>query len=336
VSLYNPVVAANRLRPTAGYPLATIIQISDLHFGAKFTNEESWFRQNISSKIPFYPGAFPHSYQRACALANRVKQIVLRRIAARIPTAVAITGDLTQTGAPAEFVIANKYLRSEIQATIRVGLNLGNKDRKEIRPGNVGLFVVPGNHDVWHRKTRDDTNFFRHFSKVKFPTECWIKTSSRPVVLYGLDSTKTTEVEQRLQRGRVLPTEVQALCDAVRRNSQHGPIHVLCLHHPIADPEENVIQHIQKLHGREDIARTLLKAGVHLVLSGHVHRFYARQVIEPEHPNHAVAGTATRQHSECSFSVLDIYLDTMQLTVHEFDDSSAQFLKKKRTFLPVV
>jgi 3',5'-cyclic AMP phosphodiesterase CpdA len=331
----NDPAVVRRPRPATGLPLATVIQVSDLHFGEKFTNEEGWWRRNVSGRIPTYRGLFPHSFQRVVALSIRVKQVVSRRRQDNVPTVVAITGDLTRGGAPSEFVIANTYLRAELHATTTVGLGLGNKNRRIVRPGKVGLFVVPGNHDVWGRKSRDETNFSKYF-QYKYPSECLIETGSRPIVLYGVDSTKTNDIENALARGRILPAELEAVLEAVSRNSSRMPVNIVCLHHPINDPQEGGISDVQKLHDREKISSDFLAAGVHLVIAGHVHRFYANALLEPHVPNHAVAGTASRQHSDCSFSIFDIYPEMVCLTVIEFSDPHCQFIPRKRTYLPII
>ncbi len=91
-------------------PLGTLVHISDLHFGNKFTADEKLMKRMLAS-LPFAQGLCGHSYQAARALALRVNQIIHDRRSKKIPVCVVFTGDLTRSGEEGEFVVGSTFLR---------------------------------------------------------------------------------------------------------------------------------------------------------------------------------------------------------------------------------
>jgi 3',5'-cyclic AMP phosphodiesterase CpdA len=319
--------------------LATVIHISDLHFGQRFTTDETLFRE-ILANIPFLKGVYTHSYQAARALSIRINQILADRKRSNIPSVVAMTGDLTRGGDQDEFLIGTTFLRGETWtgAGKAVGLKLG-EDRPEIdQETNPALLIIPGNHDIWKRKQPEHlAAYFDHFPG-KYPKSWKITTKGRPIVLHGLDSTQTADFKNKLARGYVNPERLNALCKEIELSriidEYKDAIHIVMLHHPlIKEGDKSEITMV--LDDRETVAQRLYSCGVDLVLAGHFHReYYASE--KPGMPNHALAGTATQLFSDRNFLLFDIYKDKIQLKMFEYCKKTLEFIpikKKERTFV---
>jgi len=173
-------------------PLATLIHISDLHFCDKFTNVETRFKK-LLAKLPFLRGTFAHSYQATRALSIRINQILKDRKDTGVPTGVVFTGDLTRGGFLKELQIGFNFLREAylVGAGEPVGLKLGKDIQKIDFNSSPRLFYVPGNHDIWQRKDPQVFNTFPKLFPVPYPKEWILRTNSRPIHLYGLNSTYT-------------------------------------------------------------------------------------------------------------------------------------------------
>jgi len=303
-------------------PLATLVHISDLHFGNKFTADERVLKR-LLAMLPYVQGVCGHSYQATRALAFRINQIVRNRKERKIPVSVVFTGDLTRSGEEAEFVVGSTFLRNahSTGAGRNVGLKLREPQEELKRGSEPALFAIPGNHDIWKRRRPDMIGAYRRFFPGGFPVICRIETRSRPILLCGLDSTQNTEMRHRLARGRIPPDELDFLCEHLPSAQYADAIKIICLHHPLGDPPDKTYNVSMRLEHREAIAQRFLTSGADLVLAGHIHEFH----VFPK-TNHAVAGTATQQFSERNFLLLDVYEREIQLLPFDFDIRSLQFL----------
>jgi 3',5'-cyclic AMP phosphodiesterase CpdA len=175
-------------------------------------------------------------------------------ITAQNPDLVVISGDFTQVGSRAEFVVAEKFLETL----------------------TVPFFAVPGNHDVparnlWRRFLDPYGLYRRHIDEELEPflqmdgvALAGIKTSRR--MRFGLNWSHGTISRDQLAElsGRF----AQAPADAVR---------VVVAHHPLLQPEGPVTTPM-RLVDRADMAlETFARIGVRLVLSGHFHLSYVRR-----------------------------------------------------------
>ena len=82
----------------AEQPLATLIHISDLHFGPTLENSERHFHRVFAGTIA--QGMYPHDYAIARALALSIRALIENRVAHGVPVVVVHTGDLTRMGKP--------------------------------------------------------------------------------------------------------------------------------------------------------------------------------------------------------------------------------------------
>jgi 3',5'-cyclic AMP phosphodiesterase CpdA len=311
-------------------PLATLIHLSDLHFGSEFTTDETFFKWLLAC-IPFAQGASAHSYQAARALSIRVRQILQDRARRGVPVCVVFTGDLSGRGQEAELTVGSTFLQRSfaVGAGDTVGLDLGGPRNHIDVASGPGLFVIPGNHDIWQRHQPYMLGVLRRHFPGDYPIAAEVTTRGRSVFLYGLDSTQNTRMRHMLARGRVREEELGRLCDLLRHNRALGKpgVQVVCLHHPLIDPQERGLDPTLKLEERERVARRLLDAGTDLALSGHIHRAVIRER-DTDMPHHAVAGTGTQQFSERNFLVHDVHEDAVLWSLYEYDKEDREFVRR--------
>lgn len=291
-------------------PLATLVHISDLHFGETFHSKHSWWKEK-TRRLPHDMGiAARLSWILRGAEGNaHIKGILNERFARNIPTVVVHTGDLTSGGLEAEFETGQKFLNDSHPATPEpAGLRL--KDFR-IAPGegeplwSPRVFDIPGNHDIFSCPPDD---VFKKVDPDSFPIEYEVPGTTSQVVLYGMNSNQGAlglGGPARL-KGRVERAQLDVLCEKLRGGSKAGKIQVVCLHHPLdADPENTWEDDWVCLEDRDQVRNELLATGAHLVLAGHIHR-YARLGARRQH---IVAGTATQLKSVSpnNFLVFDLY-----------------------------
>ncbi len=308
-------------------PLATLIHISDLHFGDRITTDETTFKWLLAC-LPYLQGGCAHSFQAAQALAIRVRQILQGRTSRRISACVVFTGDLSAAGRRDELIVGSTFLQTGhiVGAGDPVGLGLGAPRAVMDAHSGPGLFVIAGNHDIWQRQHPDMLALLRHHFPGHYPVAATIQTRTRPVFLYGLDSTVNSRMRHMLAHGKVNDGELHQLCELLRYNRTLGVpgLHVVCLHHPLLDPKAHQFDATLELDDRRIVAARLREAGADLVLSGHIHKAVTA-MRSPEMPHHAVAGTATQQFSERNFLVYDIHGDAIHCSLWEYDKEYRRF-----------
>jgi len=193
-------------------------------------------------------------YKRRYEHRGEVLDALLRDLAQTHPEHIAITGDLTHIGLPAEFRQARQWLE-----------RLGSADR---------VTVVPGNHDAYI-----DTPWSSTFAqwepymisdRVEGKEQRPVFPSLRirnGVALIGLSSatasapffaTGTLGSEQRERLSRIL-----------LQTGEQGLFRVVLLHHPARVEDE---KWRKRLTDGNDLCSILGRDGAELVLHGHSHR----------------------------------------------------------------
>ena len=250
---------------------------------------------------------FPHGYQVAGALAVAVRQILRDRRERGIAAVVVHTGDLTASGSQAEFSVGNTFLRHGhyLENGTLAGLGV------ETEFGQLP-FDIPGNHDFWNRRSPKDHSAFTSHYGGRYPRCRDVTTPAGRVLLYGLDSNRSSLWQHRLANGEVADESLRLACDALRKERPSGAIQVVCTHHPLvvrprAAPRM-LNAEILRLRNREAVARSLADAGAHLTLSGHVHvqHHIGRR---RSNPLHFIAGSACQIATRPTFWVLDLHHD---------------------------
>lgn len=190
-----------------------IAQISDLHFGAH--------------------------------LPELIEPLI-EDIARFAPDAVAVSGDLTQRAAPAEFEQAARFLAALPWPSL----------------------AVPGNHDI------PGQDVVERFTDPRGRWRRFIGTSTEPTLLLpgaaliGLDTVRRAQPHLDWSAGGVSPARRARL--AARIRAQDGRIVVVVAHHPLRHPAWAAARATPL--GCAAAFDTLAQAGVSAVLSGHLHR----------------------------------------------------------------
>ncbi len=286
-------------------PICTLVHISDPHFGDRFVidGEKRW--RDVFGRIPglrHITKLYPHGYQTAGAVAFAVRRILNDRKEKGIPFVVVHTGDLTASGSDAEFSVGITFLRHGhyLTKTTVCGLRLSDVY-------NQVPFEVPGNHDLWHRGSpKDHTAFSSHYGG-SYPRSTRINSEAGEVIVYGLDSNRSSLWPHRLANGEIPAADLASLCEELDRERNSRAIKVVCLHHPlflpIGAPRICGVE-ILRLRSREKIAKLLSDAGAHIVLAGHVHN---QQYSKKFSLLQFVAGSMCQINSRPSFWMLDLY-----------------------------
>ncbi len=220
---------------------------------------------------------------------------------------VVVSGDLTQRARPREYADARALLARF----------------------DAPVLVVPGNHDVrawWHnpveRVLAPTERFRREICPERTPT-----FTAPGLSVFGLDSAHGLTVKGGLIRPNDLGT-----MEAFFASRPPADLRVLVLHH-----------HLLRLQalGEHDVTRraslaldACARAGVDLVLCGHLHRSHVAAVEAP--PGHtivvATAGTATSSRGRGDNAGVNLYNwivadEPTRFTVHErrFDAAAGAF-----------
>lgn len=161
------------------------------------------------------------------------------------PDLVVVTGDLTQRARAAQFKAALSFLD---------GLGCPR-------------LVVPGNHDItplWRPLGRlwdPFASYRRHFSE-----ELDSLYVDDDLLVMGLNSVHPL----RWKEGRVKPEQIAWIESSVLRYPHR--FHVVAAHHPIAEVADRPLRH--RLRGARALYEAVERAGVELLLTGHLHESY--------------------------------------------------------------
>lgn len=239
--------------------MSTIAHISDLHVG--FTE----FREDI--------------------LLNTISNINSLN-----PTAVVISGDITDHGYYREFIKAKEYLDLIKSPTV----------------------IVPGNHDA--RNIGDEI-----FEEVIGKRYSSLVLKDEKIKIIGLDSS-----EPDLGHGKIGRSQRRYMEHEIKSAKQKGYYTIITFHHhvisiPNTGRERNV------LSDAGDILYSLLKYDVDLVLCGHKH---VPHVWKMNDTYIATAGTVSslklRGNTIPSFNIIEIKNNGVKITLNRYDGSKEE------------
>lgn len=214
---------------------------------------------------------------------------------------VAVSGDLTQRARRHEFRAARAMLDAF----------------------DAPVLVVPGNHDVrawWHhpleRVARPDRRFRRFIEPQRTPT---FTDSAGRVAAVGIDTAHGLTVKG----GLVRPDQLRAV-DGFFARAPAGALRVLVMHHHLARLEALGGHDVAR--GASQARESVHRAGVDLVLCGHLHRSHTVEV-EVEGGHRLVvasAGTATSSRGRADDAGANLY--------HWIDVEAGRFTVRERRF----
>jgi hypothetical protein len=193
-------------------------------------------------------------FQLAIGRARRFRlerlEAVVGRIVGLRPDHVLITGDLTTTALPEEFLEARRSLGPLLEPPSRAT-------------------VVPGNHDRYTGQAARSGAFEEAFGALmpgrRFP---WLRRLDRRTAIVGLDATRA----HYSARGRLPPEQLEEARGMAVRVERL----IVACHYPLAAPAEYRRELAAKrLENGAMVAGWLRGVGPHLYCCGHVHAAWA-------------------------------------------------------------
>jgi 3',5'-cyclic AMP phosphodiesterase CpdA len=171
------------------------------------------------------------------------------------PEHIAVTGDLTHIGLPAEFRQARGWLEG-----------LGDAER---------VTVVPGNHDAYVATSWDDSYAqWREYLESDDPVPGTggesVFPSLRvrgPVALIGLSTARPSA--PFMATGSVGARQLERFAELLEATGRQGLFRVVLLHHPPVPGEE---KWRKRLTDADRLCEMIASQGAELVLHGHQHR----------------------------------------------------------------
>lgn len=180
------------------------------------------------------------------------------------PDLLVLSGDITQRARPAQFRAARSFMD-----------RLGGP-----------LLAIPGNHDIpllnlW---ARWKTPYAQHCAA--FGAELEPVFRSADVLVIGVNTTRA----YRHANGEVSPAQIDRVASLLA-GATAAQLRVVVVHQPIAVERPEDVKNL--LRGHADAQRVWARAGADLVLGGHIHLPFVRQLPGVARPMWAVqAGTA--------------------------------------------
>jgi 3',5'-cyclic AMP phosphodiesterase CpdA len=245
----------------------TLAHLSDLHLGPlpmlplglvnakRLAGTVNWYRKREAI----------HKPETADAIA--------RDVLAQRPDHIAVTGDLTNIGIPAEIARGAIWLAT-----------LG-------QPADVS--VIPGNHDIyssvrgrrlgaatvepWRPHFASCAAGRRFASSEAFPFVRILEGGDLRIALIGLNS--AVETPPVVATGALGAHQLAALAHALDATRREGLVRVVLLHHP---PLPGLSKPRHELIDAHAVATVLAKHGAELVLHGHEHRRMINSTTGPD------------------------------------------------------
>lgn len=216
-----------------------------------------------------------------------------------VPELVVVTGDLSHRARAAQFRAAMGFLR---------GLGLP-------------LMVLPGNHDV---------PLFNIAARFLFPFAGWRAHVARdpvPVAMAGGVRVVAANTADPFswRRGVLRPADLRPLAE------RGGALTLLACHHPLREPPGFARG---ETRGAAEALPALVRQGVDMVLSGHLHHWAIGLGIAPGRPQpllivqtgSALCGRAGE--AEHGFSVLDLAPGRVGVTPWIVEEATGRFLPR--------
>jgi len=328
-----------------------ILHLSDLHFGL--------YLQGVSKIGEWSKFAAPHDFNLLQGMETKVIEIFQKYKERLI---VAVTGDMTTAAEPPAYESVNNYLRDNpfVSSRLRVGLELYGIPN--------GIYVVPGNHDVWlygnfftrwkRYKNRKD-QYFKYFPD-QLPNAYPLLIDKTSLTIYTIDTNRVAgfnplNVNNVLGRGEVGKEqigEIQTLHNNLRSGTfqdipkdfdYSSSLKIALMHHHLELPPntpDSIEQKIMRLKDASPVLNLLSEIGVHIVLCGHQHFPYQIPNLQsPSYPNHSVflscAGSATQidcdRNSFYSYEITNNHNGTYGLSVvlYEADAKNSDYFFKE-------
>lgn len=218
-----------------------------------------------------------------------VAEAMINSLQALKPDFIIISGDLTQRASSGEFRKARDFL-----------------DRLP-----APYLIVPGNHDLVA------FNLLERFTVPWGKWRRYVASELEPImqtdgaVIKGINTARRFGDDLDWSRGGVNAEQLIAVGAALER-AETDQLRMLVAHHPFWLPESHA--HRGLIDGRDEALPHLRKAGVDLILSGHIHMAFAH-VLDGMIISHAGTGTSNRLLPEYPNSFNVVRGDRHQLSI---------------------
>ena len=205
------------------------------------------------------------------------------------PSLVVISGDLTQRAQTKEFIAARAFLDSL----------------------QWPCLAIPGNHDI------PAYNLAERFLN---PWQKWHRHLGSPLepviddgdfIALGINTTRRSSSFTDWSRGRISTKQTKAAAEVLHRQPA-DKLRVLVVHHPFWLPKKYLHRHI--ISGRDNAVGVLKKAGVDIILSGHVHFAYT-QIVDGIIISHSGTTFSDRLMTDSPNSFKIVYGNRRHLTI---------------------
>ena len=205
------------------------------------------------------------------------------------PNLVVISGDLTQRARTKEFIAARAFLDSL----------------------QWPCLAIPGNHDIpaYNLAERFLSPWQKWHRYLGYPLEPNIDDGD--YIALGINTTRRSSSLTDWSRGRI-STEQSKAAAAVLEKQPADKLRVLVIHHPFWLPKEYLHRHL--ISGRDNAVRILKKAGVDIILSGHVHFAYT-QIVQGMIVSHSGTTFSDRLMTESPNSFKIVHGNRRHLTI---------------------
>jgi 3',5'-cyclic AMP phosphodiesterase CpdA len=249
-----------------GRRLATLVHISDLHFGVPSAEDGAPPPANWRRHVPLMDGFLGHHAAAIDHLTHFMN--VLRASEADPVPLVVVSGDLTACGKVEEFDRAKMFLQASYDVQ---GFLYGLKE------SDVLERTIPGNHDQWPGtravKGPRTSGFATTFRQMPFLFERTLP-GGQVLQLIGIDTDANVDAngrQRRWARGSFVD-QIDRLDNDVRFSAPKGhEIRVLLMHHSPANQSYKL-----GIDGRSRRAlrNWIHKAGISVILTGHMHKAF--------------------------------------------------------------
>lgn len=237
------------------------------------------------------------------------------------PDIAILTGDVTQRARRGQFTAARSFIHA-LTAPVKL--------------------VIPGNHDIpLFNLAARIFNPYGNYRRA-FGMELEPQFSNEDVLLIGVNTTRPW----RHKDGEVSVQQIESVSQRLQQ-APSGQLRIVAVHQPVF--VERDIDKANLLHGHQAAIKAWAEAGADLILSGHIHLAYMRnlamQMQEARRPMWNIsAGTAVskRVREGQSNSVNLIRYDpkltpkAYQVERMDFDVTSSRFISAKTTSIELL
>lgn len=255
-----------------------------------------------------------------------VSEAILDFVEERDPDAIVVSGDLTQRAKAREYRAAQRFL-----------------ERLAPRP----ILVTAGNHDVplyraWERVFAPYRNYRRYIDR-RLDSILDLGGDGGgdepcPARLVALNSSAPLSA---VVNGRLGRKQLDFAANAFA-GAESGALKVLVVHHNLLVPEDS--DPIPVLPGASRMLGLAERWGVHLVLSGHIHRSWLGSAGAPGEQDEGVpvviAGTASStrgrgmEEGRNSINLIRVRESSSEAIVYLYSEDSGRFIRTKSRRYP--